>query len=81
MSTTNARRESMAKAWTFGPAWSSGRRCIIPALAFDEPYYPAGSKKSIAWRFTRADGELWALAGLWSEWLDPATGELVPNFT
>jgi hypothetical protein len=29
----------------------------------------------------RADGGPWAIAGLWSEWTDPATDEIVPNFT
>ncbi|RYG85495.1 MAG: hypothetical protein EON58_22930, partial [Alphaproteobacteria bacterium] len=27
------------------------------------------------------DGEPWALAGLWSVWTDPETGELVPSYT
>ena len=30
---------------------------------------------------TRADGQPWAIAGLWSEWADPATGEIVPSYT
>ena len=84
LSTNNARREGMAKAWTYGPSWKAGRRCLIPADAFQEPYWGsflAPFKKSIPWEFTRADGEPWALAGLWSEWTDPATGELVPSYT
>ena len=28
------------------------------------------------WRFRRADGMPWGLAGLWSEWKDPQTGEI-----
>lgn len=84
LSTNNARREGMANAWTFGPSWKAGRRCLIPADAFQEPYW--GSllqpfKKSVPWEFTRVDGEPWALAGLWSEWTDPATGEVVPSYT
>lgn len=39
----------------------------------DEPYW--GTGKNIWWRFWREDGEPWALAGLWSEWTDPETGE------
>jgi putative SOS response-associated peptidase YedK len=29
----------------------------------------------------RADGLPWALAGIWSEWLDPESGEVLPNYT
>jgi len=79
MSTNNARRERMATAPTYRSAWSKGQRCIIPAESYDEPYW--GTGKNIWWRFWRADGELWALAGLWSEWTDPETGEVVPSYT
>lgn len=30
---------------------------------------------------SRADGEPWGLAGLWSEWTDPATGEVLASYT
>ncbi|MGE0497050.1 MAG: SOS response-associated peptidase [Ramlibacter sp.] len=79
MSTNNARIEGVAKAWTFRFAWGRGQRCLIPAESYDEPYW--GTGKNIWWRFARADGMPWALAGLWSEWTDPETGEVVPNFT
>lgn len=79
MSTNNARRERIATAHTYRAAWSSGRRCLIPANSFDEPYW--GTGKNIWWRFARADGTPWALAGLWSEWTDPETGEVVPSYT
>ncbi len=81
--TNNARRETMATLPTYRGPWSNGQRCLIPADAFDEPYYPNThiQTKSIGWRFWRADGEPWMLAGLWAEWTDPETGELVPNYT
>jgi len=79
MSTNNARRERMATAPTFRDAWRRGQRCIIPAESYDEPNWTSG--KNVWWRFRRTDGEPWALAGLWSEWLDPETGELVPSYT
>lgn len=79
MSTNNARRERMATAPTYRDAWRKGQRCIIPAESFDEPYW--GTGKNTWWRFWRADGQPWALAGLWSEWNDPETGEVVPSFT
>lgn len=79
--TNNVRRETLASKKTFASSWAAGRRCLIPAEGFVEPYYPPGSDKSISWRFVRADDDAWALAGIWSEWLDVDTGELVPNYS
>ena len=33
------------------------------------------------WRFRRADGAPWGLAGLWNTWIDQATGEVVESYT
>lgn len=79
LSTNNCRRERMATAPTYRDAWRKGQRCLIPAENYDEPYW--GTGKNIWWRFARADGQPWALAGLWSEWTDRATGEVVASFT
>ena len=79
--TNNARRETLTTRRTYAPSWLAGQRCLIPADSFVEPYYPQGSAKSISWRFTRADGDAWALAGIWSEWTDPETGEVVPSYS
>jgi putative SOS response-associated peptidase YedK len=84
MSTNNARSELVAKAWTFRFPWSRGQRCIIPATSYDEPYWGPLFEpfaKTVWWRFARADGRPWGLAGIWHEWTDPATGEVVPNYT
>lgn len=85
LSTFNARMETVATAWTFRFPWARGQRCLIPASSYDEPYWgekdAQGEPRNIWWRFARADGRPWALAGLWAEWVDPATGEIVPNFT
>ena len=69
----------MAKSWTYGGPWRRGQRCIIPAQLCVEPYW--GNGKHIPWQFERADGEPWGLAGLWSEWIDPATGEVYTMIT
>jgi putative SOS response-associated peptidase YedK len=81
--TNNARRETLGTRKTYAEAWRSGHRCLIPASSFIEPYYPGHDPKakSISWWFGRADGEPWALAGIWSEWTDPATGEVVPSYS
>lgn len=79
MSTNNARTETMASSWTYRFPWQDGKRCLIPCDSYDEPYW--GTGKNIWWRFRRADGQPWALAGLWNEWTDKETGEVIPNFT
>lgn len=84
ISTNNARIETVASTWTFRFPWSRGQRCIIPAASYDEPYWGPLLEpfaKTVWWRFARADGRPWGLAGVWHEWTDPATGEVVPNFT
>jgi len=77
--TNNARSETVATRPTYRDAWRAGQRCLIPAAWYQEPNWETG--KNIWWRLTRADGAPWAIAGLWSEWTDPATGEIVPNYT
>ena len=68
----------MPKA-SYKQPWARGQRCIIPAEAFFEPNWESG--RHVPWRFTRADGEPWGLAGLWNAWVDPATGEVVESYT
>ncbi len=79
ISTNNCRIETAATAPTFKSAWARGQRCLIPAMDYDEPYW--GTGKNIWWRFARRDGTAWTLGGLWSEWCDPSTGEIVPSYT
>lgn len=78
-STNNARVESVASKPTFAHAWKKGQRCIVPAEWYAEPNWETG--RNVWWHLRRADGEPWFLAGLWSEWTDKATGEIVPNYT
>lgn len=79
LSTNNARRERLATAPTYRDAWKRGQRCIIPAEHYDEPFWETG--KNIWWRFWRSDGQAWALAGIWSEWTDPSSGEVVTSYS
>ena len=77
--TNNARSETMARLPTFRNAWARGQRCLIPAWGFDEPNWETG--RNVWWEMRRADGHPWGIAGLWSDWTDPATGEIVPSYT
>jgi putative SOS response-associated peptidase YedK len=77
--TNNARSESIAMRSSFKGPWARGQRCLIPAESFLEPNWESG--KNEWWRFARADGSPWALAGLWNTWTDTATGEVIESYT
>ncbi len=70
--------ELSAKA-SYKQPWARGQRCIIPAAAFYEPCWESG--RHVPWRFTRADGQPWGLAGLWNTWVDRDSGEVVESYT
>ena len=83
-STNNARSEELEDKATYRQPWARGQRCVIPALAFDEPYwgpYEAQFKRCEWWRFRRADGAPWGLAGIWNTWLDKASGEVFETYS
>ncbi|HEU5294959.1 MAG TPA: SOS response-associated peptidase family protein [Burkholderiaceae bacterium] len=77
--TANARFEEVTRKPSFKEAWRRGRRCVIPALSFDEPNWESG--RNVWWRFRRADGAPWGLAGLWNSWTDEATGRELESYT
>ncbi|MCG3190256.1 MAG: hypothetical protein LKCHEGNO_02903 [Burkholderiaceae bacterium] len=77
--TVNARFEEVANKPSFKDSWRHGRRCLIPAWSFDEPNWESG--RNVWWRFRRADGTPWGLAGLWNTWVDRASGELLESYT
>lgn len=74
----NARAETIASAAAFRTAYRK-RRCLVPLNAFYEWSGPAGHKTK--WRITLKDEPLFALAGLWEWWKDPASGEGVETYT
>jgi putative SOS response-associated peptidase YedK len=78
-STNNCRTETVATSPTFRAAWNEGRRCLIPATWYQEPNWETG--KNIRWQLRRVGGLPRMLAGIWNHWTDPATGEIVPNYT
>lgn len=82
--TNNARIEAMdgtERPTNAAKVWKAGRRCLIPARWYQEPNWELKTK-NIWWHLTRADGQPWFLAGLWSDdWADPETGEVIPSFT
>ena len=77
-STNNARFEEITTKASFKSSWTYGKRCIIPAVSFDELNWESG--KNVWWRFRRADGAPWALAGLWNTGTDKTTGEAAESY-
>lgn len=77
--TNNARAESVATRPTYRDAWRNNQRCLIPCAWYQEPNWETG--KNIWWRLRRADGQPWALGGIWSTWTDPDSGEIVPSYS
>jgi putative SOS response-associated peptidase YedK len=61
--TYNARSETVAEKPSYRNAWRNRQFALIPVESFYEPCYETG--KPIRWRIGRADGEPFALAGLW----------------
>jgi putative SOS response-associated peptidase YedK len=61
--TYNARCETVAEKPAFRNAWKHRQLALIPVESFYEPCYETG--KPIRWRIGRADGEPFALAGIW----------------
>ncbi|RMM09884.1 hypothetical protein ALQ84_200018 [Pseudomonas caricapapayae] len=78
-STYNARSETAAEKPSFRHAWRQAQHCIIPAVAIYEPDWRTG--KAIATRIARADGELLGIAGLWEQWRDPSTDQILNSYT
>jgi len=78
LKTFNARSDSVDSKPSFSSSFSS-RRCLVPVRGFYEWQHTASAK--IPWYVFRADNDIMSLAGLWSEWIDNTTGELLDTFS
>jgi putative SOS response-associated peptidase YedK len=78
LKTFNARAESIESKPSFSSSFKT-RRCIIPVKGFYEWQHTAKGK--IPWYICGSDDEILSLAGLFSEWVRSATGEVLSTFT
>ena len=74
----NARAETLATSPVFREALRK-RRCLVPVDSFYE--WRREGKVRQPFRVVRSDRRPLALAGLWSGWRDPDTGEVRRTFT
>jgi putative SOS response-associated peptidase YedK len=82
--TYNARSETAASKPSFRHAWSSAQWVLVPMDCFFEPSWEdaaANAGRPTRWRIAQADGQPFAVAGLWDRWTDPATGASSGSFT
>ena len=74
----NARSETVHSSPAFRDAWRNRQRCLIPASWLQEPNWETG--KCIWWQLSRSDRLPWMIAGIYAEWVDPESGEVIPNY-
>ena len=71
LATFNARAETVAEKPLFRSSFKR-TRCLIPASGY---YEHTVRKEKQPYYFTRRDGQVLTIAGLWSEWTNPETGK------
>jgi putative SOS response-associated peptidase YedK len=71
--TMNARVETLGSRPVYRSAWKKSQLCLIPAITFREPCYETG--KNVWMEIGMADESVFAVAGLWSEWMGEAGPE------
>lgn len=76
--TFNARAETVTEKPFFRNAFKQ-TRCLIPATGYYEWRDTPGGKQP--YYFTRVDGNIITFAGLWDEWKNPDTGDILKSCT
>jgi putative SOS response-associated peptidase YedK len=75
----NARAETLTEKPSFRDAFKK-RRCIIPASGFYE-WRKKGSGAKQPFYFYLREKEVFGFAGLWEEWIDKRTGDVLETCT
>ena len=77
--TYNACSETVAIKPSYRGPWRESRFALAPMENFYEPCWETG--QAVRWAVSRADGNPFAVAALWEQWTDPASGEIVHSFS
>jgi len=78
-STMNARSEEVASKKTYSPLLEKHKTCLVLTDGFYEWDKKTGD--TLPYRFVLNDRDLFAFAGLWSQWKDKITGDVYRSFT
>ncbi|PKP20588.1 MAG: DUF159 family protein [Bacteroidetes bacterium HGW-Bacteroidetes-21] len=78
LQTLNARSETVFEKPSFRNSIKS-KRCLIPSTGFYE--WQHEGKMKIPWFIRLKDVEIFSMAGIWDEWTDRNTGEIVRTFS
>ena len=74
----NARAETLTEKSSFRNLLKT-KRCLVPADGFFE--WQANPQGKVPYRILLKDEDTFSFAGLWDEWLDKSTGELLHTYT
>ncbi len=77
--THNARLESIIEKPTWRDSFKK-RHCIVPMTSFIEPIYEGGEAGHMV-SFHRSDIDWLMAAGIWDEWTNKETGEVIESFS
>jgi putative SOS response-associated peptidase YedK len=78
---TNARADGLTTTWPWKTLVHT-HRCLVFCDGFFEPEKPARAKGPAPWSYyTRKDGNTFLMAGLFTEVVDPETGEIIYSYT
>lgn len=77
-STLNARGETIFEKSSFRKS-AETKRCLIPVEGFYEHHDYKGKK--YPFYISRKDGEVLYLAGIWNDWANPKTGEIINTYS
>jgi putative SOS response-associated peptidase YedK len=76
--TFNARSESISTKPSFSSSLNS-KRCLLPVKGFYE--WQHVGKEKIPWYIYLSDNQIITLAGLYSDWTNALTGEIISTFS
>jgi len=79
VSMLNARSETLLEKPAFKPLLLQNKRCLVLADGFYE--WKTEGKEKLPYRFILKTREVFAFAGLWSQWIDPVTKDPYRSFT
>jgi putative SOS response-associated peptidase YedK len=77
--THNARLESIDEKATWKDAFQK-RHCLVPMSSFIEPIYDGDLAGNMV-AFQQPKDILITAAGIWEEWVNKETGEIIPSFS